>query len=346
MIAMNGLELHMFDSELLDEQLDEQLNYSLRTRDVPMRDVLLKPVSRRDVHEQKQKKRKETEKEDGNEKEKENGNENENENENEREKEKEKKILDSLTSGELEEIGECLKNKDVLRRLKMEASYETLNEASRIENLATEFKIVGKWMVTKEGSRTVLDRKDLVEKVFEAMHQDLGHYGKDTTVKEIKARFLVAKDLLDYGLEMLDSCIPCQLFKRDNNTPVTASLHHVSMFTCCDQSKRFSLLPHSLRYSSSTKSSPSFSSLSLPASGHSGSFSFLADTYRPSSATVISHGCLQNESRRLPRPILLLSTSPPECASIQIVTETTVQILLHLLSLRTLQPSRKMLLDN
>jgi len=31
MIALNGLELHMFDSEFLDEQLDEQLNYSLRT---------------------------------------------------------------------------------------------------------------------------------------------------------------------------------------------------------------------------------------------------------------------------------------------------------------------------
>ena len=213
MVAMNGLELHMFDSELLDEQLDEQLNYSLRTRDVP-----LKHVSRCDVYEQKQKKRKETEKE------KEKEKENENKNENEREKEKENKIFDSLTSRELEEIGEYLKNKDV-RRLEMEASNETLNEASRIENLAKEFKMIGKWMVTIEGSRTVLDRKELVEKVLEAMHGDLGHYGKDTTVKEIKARFLVAKDLLDYGLEMLDSCIPCQLFKRDNNTPVKASLH-------------------------------------------------------------------------------------------------------------------------
>ena len=125
----------------------------------------------------------------------------------------------------MEEIGEYLKNKDV-RRLEMEASNETLNEASQIENLATEFKIVGKWMVTKEGSRTVLDRKELVEKIFEAMHGDLGHYGKDTMVKEIKARFLVAKDLLDYGLKILDSCIPCQLFKCDNNTPVTASYIH------------------------------------------------------------------------------------------------------------------------
>ena len=90
---------------------------------------------------------------------------------------------------------------------------ETLKETSWIEKLAKGFKIIGKWMVTNEGSRTASDRKELVEKVFEAMYGDLGHYGKDTT------------DLLYYGLEILDACIPCQLFKHDNNTPVTASLH-------------------------------------------------------------------------------------------------------------------------
>ena len=71
--------------------------------------------------------------------------------------------------------------------------------------------MIGKWMVTKEGSRTVLDRKELVEKVFEAIHGDLGHYGKDTM------------DLLHYRLEILNSCIPCQLFMCEN--PVKASLH-------------------------------------------------------------------------------------------------------------------------
>ena len=63
-----------------------------------------------------------------------------------------------------------------------------------------------------------------MEQVFETMHtKDLGHYGKDLTVKEIKAQFLVAKDLLGYGLEILDSCIPCQLFKPEDHS--LAALH-------------------------------------------------------------------------------------------------------------------------
>jgi len=104
--------------------------------------------------------------------------------------------------------------------MELETSGES--ETSKIAKLAKQFKMVGKWMVTNEGMvRTVLDKKELVEKVFEAMHGDLGHYGKDLTVKEIKARFLVVKDLLNYGLETLDSCIPCQLFKPDNNSPTT-----------------------------------------------------------------------------------------------------------------------------
>ena len=42
-------------------------------------------------------------------------------------------------------------------------------------------------MVTKEGvTRTVLSRKELAKEVFQVMHDDLGHYGKDLTVKEVK----------------------------------------------------------------------------------------------------------------------------------------------------------------
>ena len=45
-------------------------------------------------------------------------------------------------SRELAEIGECLKNKDVLRRVKLETSSEDAmkDETSRIEKLAKGFK--------------------------------------------------------------------------------------------------------------------------------------------------------------------------------------------------------------
>ena len=59
----------------------------------------------------------------------------------------------------------------------------------------------------------ILTLNDL-KATIEAVHKDLGHYGKETTLDGVKMRYDVASDLWEEGSKVLDSCIPCQLYER------------------------------------------------------------------------------------------------------------------------------------
>ena len=69
-----------------------------------------------------------------------------------------------------------------------------------------------------------LTSKDLIA-VIEAVHKDLGHYGKRTTVDVVRARYDVGLDLWKEGEKVLDSCIPCQLYKRPPKVTDNATIY-------------------------------------------------------------------------------------------------------------------------
>lgn len=66
--------------------------------------------------------------------------------------------------------------------------------------------------------------EDLIA-VIEAVHKDLGYYGKRTTIESVRARYDVGSDLWEEGGKVLDSCIPCQLYKRPLKAESSAIIH-------------------------------------------------------------------------------------------------------------------------
>jgi transposase InsO family protein len=62
------------------------------------------------------------------------------------------------------------------------------------------------------GIRVITDNA-LFEEVVSAMHKDLGHYGKKTTLDGVAARYIVATDIWGDRAKELDACVPCQLYK-------------------------------------------------------------------------------------------------------------------------------------
>src|SRR5438045_9521781 len=67
------------------------------------------------------------------------------------------------------------------------------------------------------GIQVVMD-KDLFSQIVEAVHKDLGHYGKKTTLDGVAEWYIVATDIWRDGQGQLDACMPCQLYK-----PIPAS---------------------------------------------------------------------------------------------------------------------------
>jgi len=62
------------------------------------------------------------------------------------------------------------------------------------------------------GIRVVMDL-ELFEETVEAIHKDLGHYGKKTTLDAVADRYIIATDIWSQGAKELDACVPCQLYK-------------------------------------------------------------------------------------------------------------------------------------
>ena len=60
---------------------------------------------------------------------------------------------------------------------------------------------------------------------MDAIHKDLGHYGSKQTARAVRTRYEIAKDIWEDGKKIIDSCIPCQLFKRDETALNPATLH-------------------------------------------------------------------------------------------------------------------------
>src|SRR5271170_7859301 len=62
--------------------------------------------------------------------------------------------------------------------------------------------------------------------VIEAVHKDLGHYGKRTTVEAaVRARYDVGSDLWEEGEKVLDSCVLYQLYKQPSKTADNVTIH-------------------------------------------------------------------------------------------------------------------------
>jgi len=80
-------------------------------------------------------------------------------------------------------------------------------------------------LFNSELNTPVLTTLDDLTATIEAVHKDLGHYGKKTTLNAVKQRYEVASDLWEEGKKILDSCIPCQLYRPVPNTAATATIH-------------------------------------------------------------------------------------------------------------------------
>ena len=89
------------------------------------------------------------------------------------------------------------------------------------------YELEGDALHEKESGFRVVWERDLFDKVVNALHKDLGHYGKKTTMDAVADRYIVATDLWKEGGKELDSCIPCQLFKPTPSAAVkaTATIH-------------------------------------------------------------------------------------------------------------------------
>src|SRR5579859_7287815 len=145
--------------------------------------------------------------------EKENENENENENEKRREDTRSMRPRIRHDSGYFGKIMRYLEAKGI----------EEEEEEIREEALLYEMK--GDALYFRETGFRVISEKDLFEKVVNAVHKDLGHYGKKTTLDAVADRYIVATDVWKEGGKELDSCVPCQLFKSTPSATSTAMIH-------------------------------------------------------------------------------------------------------------------------
>jgi transposase InsO family protein len=76
------------------------------------------------------------------------------------------------------------------------------------------------------GIRVVMELEHF-EEIVEAVHKDLGHYGKKTTLDGVADRYIVATDVWSQGAKELDACVPCQLYKPTPapSTKQNATIH-------------------------------------------------------------------------------------------------------------------------
>ena len=73
-----------------------------------------------------------------------------------------------------------------------------------------------------EAGKEYVTNLEHLKRIVEEVHDDLGHYGKSTTAKEVKARYSAPAQLLDRALKILDSCKSCQLYKPTPSPSITA----------------------------------------------------------------------------------------------------------------------------
>ena len=116
-------------------------------------------------------------------------------------------------SGYFEKIVRCLEAKGIEE------------EEEEIKEDALLYEMKGDVLYFRETGFRVVSEKELFEKIVNAVHKDLGHYGKKTTLDNIADRYIVATDIWREGGKELDSCVPCQLYKPTPSAASTATIH-------------------------------------------------------------------------------------------------------------------------
>jgi len=120
-----------------------------------------------------------------------------------------------------------------VRRIRKAFYYNTLRKYLKAISLANsdeELKEESSGYELRDGilynlelNTPVITTLEDLKATIEAVHKDLGHYGKATTLDAVKTRYEVASDLWEEGRKVLNSCIPCQLYERV--LPPTAPIH-------------------------------------------------------------------------------------------------------------------------
>src|SRR5579859_3240389 len=98
-------------------------------------------------------------------------------------------------------------------------------EEEKIRLGALEYVLKDGILYYKDMDIQVILEKEYLEKIVEAIHKDLGHYGKQQTLDVLDRRFIVATDLWREGKKLLDVCKACQLFKPVSSMAETATIH-------------------------------------------------------------------------------------------------------------------------
>src|SRR5205814_6162461 len=95
----------------------------------------------------------------------------------------------------------------------------------KLKEKALGYRLVEEKMYNIARNIPVVEAVKELKEVIEAVHKDLGHYGRRTTVDAVKQRYEVASDLWEEGGKVLDACIPCQLYKNTPDVTTTAKIH-------------------------------------------------------------------------------------------------------------------------
>src|SRR5579859_7169003 len=98
----------------------------------------------------------------------------------------------------------------------------------RIKEDASNYKLKNDTLYFKDTGIQVIMDKALFDQVIEAIHKDLGHYGKKTTLDRVANRYIkVATNIWRDRSSELDSYIPGQLYKTSPapSTKQTAMIH-------------------------------------------------------------------------------------------------------------------------
>jgi len=113
----------------------------------------------------------------------------------------------------------------IARYLKAQLAERQIEDRMKEDALNYELK-EGTLYYRDTGIQVVMD-KDLFSQIVEAVHKDLGHYGKRTMLDGVAERYIVATDIWRDGQGQLDACVPCQLYKPTPaaSTKRTATIH-------------------------------------------------------------------------------------------------------------------------
>ena len=96
----------------------------------------------------------------------------------------------------------------------------------RVKNDADMYELKDDALYLRDTGFRVITDNALFEEVVSAMHKDLGHYGKRTTLDGVAARYIVATDVWRDGAKELDACVPCQLYKP---SPAPSAKHNATI---------------------------------------------------------------------------------------------------------------------